>query len=74
MTRTEVRDELNGIQYLIETIQDKFGKLINEDCVNPSFRDRLHKANDHLSEAIDQMHFAKQIIDFMNAVNSPQSE
>ena len=74
MTRIEVRDELNGIQYLIETIQNKFEKLINEDCVNPSFRDRLHKANGHLGEAIDQMHFAKHIVNSMDAVNSPQSE
>lgn len=67
MTETEVRDELNGIQYLIEIVQNRFNKLINEDCVNPKFRDRLHKANDCLNESLDQMHFAKHTIEFIIA-------
>ena len=67
MTETEVRDELNGIQYMIEIVQGKFMKLINEDCVNPKFRDRLHKADDCLDEALDQMHFAKHTIEFIIA-------
>ena len=67
MTETEVRDELNGIQYMIEIVQGKFMKLINEDCVNPKFRTRLHKANDCLDEALDQMHFAKHTIEFIIA-------
>ena len=65
MTETEVRDELIGIQYMIEIVQNRFIKLINEDCVNPKFRDRIHKADSCLDEALDQMHFAKHTIEFI---------
>ena len=67
MTEIEIRDELNGIQYMIEIVQNRFVKLINEDCVNPSFRGRINKADNCLDEALDQMHFAKHIIEFIIA-------
>ena len=67
MTRFEIIYELDGIQYMIKAMSNKLDNLINQSCVNPSFRTRLHKADNCLDEALDQMHFAKHIIEFIIA-------
>ena len=62
MTRFEIIYELDGIQYMIKAMSNKLDNLINQSCVNPSFRTRLHKVNDKIDDISDHIYFAKLIL------------
>ena len=62
MTRTEIMYELDGIQYTIKVMCSRLSNLVNQSCVNPSFRTRIHNANDKISDMSDHIYFAKLIL------------
>lgn len=74
MTRIEIRDELEGIKYLLETAQGRINEAANQECVNPSFRFRLRKAEERIDDALDQMHFAKHEINDLIFLNSDKDK
>ena len=55
MNRNEINERANSARAVCSMLSKNVGELINEKCIKPWHRERMHRFNSLISDAKDQL-------------------